>query len=289
MKKIKWFLLLRLFLTGCSSTDKQQYVKSILLYKENDRYTMSLMYYDFTQPEETYSTAIYTDDDIYKLGAKAMADKQYNFRLCETVSMNPDIFTSEINAAVYLINSLRISPCADLLFYTGENDFIPKENKIKSPIYNLSLDNNIVSTNVPLVDENGNQTGTVLINDGEITQLLNYQQHLVLGMVMNSVKNCGFLFRDGSLWADLDDIHTSFYRDGSCLNIVVDMAVKERKGMSNSIETSQLSDRLMIAEITNIIYDLYSDIAVQYNYNLHWFCAQHGKECDEIKVKVNIN
>ncbi len=278
-----------LLFTGCSSTDKQQYVKSVLLYKENDRYTMSLMYYDFTRPEETYSIATYTDDDIYKLGTKAMADKQYNFRLCETVSINPDIFTSEINAAVYLINSLRISPCADLLFYTGENEFIQKENRINSPLYNLSLDNNVVSANVPLVDENGNQAGTVLINDGEITQLLTYQQQLVLGMVMNTVKSCGFSFREDSLWADLDNIHTSFYREDNCLNIVVNLSVKERKGMSNSIETSRLSDSLMVAEITNIIYDLYNDIAVQYNYNLHWYCVQHGKECDEIRVKVNID
>ncbi len=288
MKKFKLIIFLLVFLTGCSSADKQQYVKSVLLYKENEEYVMGLQYYDFSRPEEAYSTAEYADEDIYRLGIKAMADKQYNFRLCETISVSPDIFTREINRAVYLINSLRISPCADLLFYYGENTFYPGASGIDSPLYDISLNNNSVTANIPLMGENGNQRGTVLVKDGIVTGLLDYQQQLVRGMVMNTVKKCGFSFRENSLWADLDNIHTSFYTEDDVLNIVINLTVKERKGMGNSIETSRLSDSLMKAEIANNVYDLYENIAVRYNYNLHWYCVQKGVECEEIKVKVNI-
>lgn len=288
MKKFKRIIFLLLFLTGCSSADKQQYVKNVLLYKENEEYVIGLRYYDFSRPEEAYSQATYSDEDIYRLSIKAMADKQYNFRLCETICISHDIFTREINKAVYLINSLRISPCADLLFYYGENSFYPGDSSIDSPLYDISLNNNSVTANIPLIDENGNQSGIVLIKDGVVTGLLDYQQQLVRRMVMNTVKKCGFSFREDSLWADLDNIHTSFYIKDNELNIVINLTVNERKGMSNSIETSRLSDSLMTAEIVNNVYDLYEDIAVRYNYNLHWYCTQTGVECEGIKVKVNI-
>ena len=289
MKKFSILFLLMIFTAGCSSTDRQQYIKEIMLFTEDDNFVISMLYYDFTRPEESYTTVTYCDADIYSLAGKVMGDGNYNFRLCDAVYFSNDFCSETINRAIYLVNSMRVSPSADVLFYTGENVFFAGENKIYSPLYDLSVKDNKITADIPLVDSGGRHLGTVVIKNGAVVQFLTRREQLVLGMVMNTVDECGFTFHDGNLWAYIENINTAFHIKNNILNVVINMTVKERKGMSNSIETKHISDMLMAKEISNTVYELFDDIGLQYNYNLHWYCLQKGRQCDGIKVTVNIN
>ena len=141
MKRFKLCtLVLLLFMCGCGQNDSRLYVKNVAIAKTADEYRLTVVYYDFSRREETYETRIYNDEDIYRLAVKAMSNNSYNFRLCDTVFLSPGIFTEDINKAVYLINSLRISPSANLVFYTGGEELLAKDSgeDIVSPLYNLS-------------------------------------------------------------------------------------------------------------------------------------------------------
>lgn len=287
MKKFSIVVFVILLVTGCSTADRQRYVKNIIIYKADGQYVLALKYYDFMDKQEDYEQSFYTAENIYDLGAAAMSDKIYNFRLCETVGLSTDIFFKETDKAVYLINSMRVSPCADLLFYYGENNFVDSKETIKSPLYDIILTESAVTANIPVLDDNGNCKGVVLVKNGIVTDILEYSQWQVLGMIMNTTERCGFTFRNKTLWADLSDIHTAFYLDEDVLNVVIKMTVKDRKGMWNTAENKGISDKLLASEITGIVYDLYNNIAVAANYNLHWYCRQAGYDCNDIRVKVD--
>ncbi|MBR5520813.1 MAG: hypothetical protein IKU54_02345 [Oscillospiraceae bacterium] len=285
MRKISFFLVVIFLFSGCSR-DNISYVKSITLDKEKDLYTLKLSYYDFSDAEENFKESVYSTEDIYTMAAQIMKDRQYNFRLCKNVYIGKSFLYDELNGAFFFVNSLKVTPCANIVFYVGKNVDIYAEN-ILSPMYNLSLENGKVSGMIPLISDRNEILNTVII-EGVVTEILSESENTILAILTNNLKSTGYSFHNENLWARLSNIKTFFYTDNGELNIVINFSVKERKGIGDSISSKSVFDNLLKKEMANKVYEIYENIHVAQIYNLHWFCTQTGKTCHGINVHVNI-
>ena len=293
MKKLSLcivFIISAVLISGCSEYDNRLYVKNIAVDKNKDIYSLILSYYDFSQQEESFETVKYTSNDINSLVPAAMSDKNYSFRLCEAVFISPEIFTSDFNQMFFLVNSMKISPSADIVFYTGEDTVLKNDisENVDSPLYNFSHQNGKVSGRLSMVNSEGRQVGALLLKEGYVTEILDEFTLSVIDMITGNADSASLSFHNDSLWASLNNIKSGFYLDGHTLNIVLDMVVKERKGIADSVNSRKLADMLLEKEIANAVYDIYDNIPVNRLYNLHWYCTQKGTECEKIKVDVNI-
>ena len=274
-------------MTGCS--EKQQvYVKDVYLSKDESFYKLSVKYYDFLQQNEEYLTSEYVSEDPYQTGIKAMDDKNYSFRLCKNIYIHPEIFINDINTIIYVINSLKVSPNANLLCYAGDRmpENLTADRLSDNPLYNISIEDNGVTGCFPVISDASK--GHILVKSGKSIIYLDKNKRLVLGVITNYIKDLEYSFRQQQMWAYINDICTRFYIENDILNICIDGKLKDYKGINNSIQSKTLFTELLETDISNMVYEIYNDTGINSVYNLHWFCMQTGKECKDIKVNINI-
>ncbi len=292
MKTYKFILLICMLFSfsACTSSSEYNYVKNIYLTKEDNTFNMILDYYDFSSQEENYKQAEYTSDSLHTLGIKALKSKNYNFRLCENIFLSPQIILDNVNQAVYIINSLKISPTANILCLAGK----PGEDTTNigkmpiNPAYNLNVNSSGVSTSIPVILPGGENGGNVLVINNQPVSLIDKQNMFIIDMLNNSINTGEYTFRRGKMWAKLDNVHTHFSINEKTLNINVSATLKEYKGEHHSLQTKDLFITLLSADIAEKIQSIYNNIPVDRYYNLHWYCKQNGIDCTDTKIKVNI-
>lgn len=293
MKKIKIYLLfiMSVILCSCSENQYSSYVKYIVVGKNGENYNLSLVYYDFSNNQENYLTTSYVSNDIYTIGIEAMADRNYNFRLCECCFLSADIFVDDISKAINLVNSLKLPVSSNIVCLLQSElalDNYTERPLSAVPLYKISTEDNLVTGRFPVIKADGSNLGAILVRAGKTAKILDNEQWSLLNILANSVDEVNMVFRNGELYAELKNISTSYMIKDNVLNVVIDMTLKDYKGVSDRIGSKNVFVQLLKMETAQIAQELYDDIVVNSVYNLKWYCTQQGIDVEKINIIVNI-
>ncbi len=286
MKKIIIILIFCLFMTSCSSEFSQEYVKNICFSKTETGYKISVNIYDFSTEKEEYRTEIFTDIDLHKMAIRAVKNNGYNFRLCEHILLTPEIINSDFDKVFSVINYLKIPPAADILCITADSydaDISFSMSGI-SPIYNFSHDSEGASGIVRIMDVNSADLGAVIIDHGDPVKVLNDRQFKILNLLTGNKKGFITSTKDGDMLFETykNDVYFSI-RQGT-LNIKITINLKDYKGNTNE----DLAKQLIKNDISDMVYELYSDITIRQSAKLDWYSKMNNQDIKWIDVEIDI-
>ena len=277
------FIFVSLLLVGPDRFE-QIYVKDIYMDKTEGGYQIQIISYDFSSQEEAFISNVYRSDNIFSLAADVMKDANYNLRLCENCIISKNM-TENINRVVYVINSMKIPPSADLVCISGEYDYNTFEDMgdNNSPVYNLKVTNGKVTGYVSVCDSTGKHTGTLVYHQGIVAKFTDKKQSDIMFALINRIKTMDYTFRQGQICAEIDVLDCFYTKEKNSITINFNCILNRVTGINNYTQDKTVYTDILENELKNDIFHIVTDPVINSVYKTYE-CLQG----EEIIININI-
>lgn len=277
-------------LCGCSQ-QPQNYVKDILIKKNNDLYEMTIVSYDFSSEEESFKKDVYYSDNIFLLGSNAISDGDFSLRLCESCYISAELF-DEINRIVYMLNSIRFPPASSVICLQGndieENEESEKNKDYFSPLYNLKINSGKVTGTFSIVDKSGENTGILFVHNGVPVKFLDKKQTDIFNILANRADSIDYHFWENQVCTRLDIIDCYFSTENDNMIITINLFSGSITGINNYMQDEEFYMNILKYELENDVYSIFSDPVINSVYNLQWYPRRKTEEFNDLTIRLNI-
>ncbi len=295
MKKFKiiFFVILSFLFSACQSSDVPIMVKAINIYYSEEGLNLSFISYDLEKDDESYISFDYNENSLSNSFIKAVNENNFNLSVCEYVFLNINTLNEgTLTAIVDNLIDFNINKDVSLLVFNdvtvdniGDINF---ENTHINPLYGMQMDDNVISTLLPVLDEKLNISDALIISKNKLITMINKDElNLVLSLLSNN-KNYKYTFNSQDYIAKIKKSYANFDIDKGVLNLSVFIQIEERIGINDTQLSKDVFDLKLSYDIQNKIYGLYNDnILIELLY-LDWIETQANEEIEDLIVKVNI-
>lgn len=288
MKHIKIiFLALSLCLLTACSSNQTKYVRNILFDKD-DGYRVAVEYYDFSSSDEEFKTVEINGEDAEKLCVTLQQQFNFNYRLCENIFITPNLLVSDLNLVFNTAGSLQIPAAVNVRCFLGEDiPKTPKDELIKTYLYNFSSQKGNVDGILTVYDENSVYGGAIVVSAGKPVKYIPENQWKIFNVITGDISDISLKFREGRMYAKLEKCNAYFYGDDN-LHLNFTVSLKEYKGVSDAVSSKKLLVDFLKREIEDSIYRLYNDVLTAEFCNLYWYADCKNIQNTEIDVNVTV-
>lgn len=288
MKYNKLFcLILSLCLLTACSENQTRYVRNILFDKD-EKFRISVEYYDFSSSDENFKTVEVVGDDLAKLCVYLRQQYNLNYRLCENVFVTPNVLEKDLNLVFYAVGSLQIPAAVNMQCFLGTKiPEIPKDEIINTKLYDFTSNRGDIDGVIAVYDETAVYNGAVIVSSGRMIKYIPENQWKVLSIVTGSSSEISLKFREGQMYAKLEKCNVYFYGNDE-INLNITVSLKEFKGVTDAVSSKNILVNFLKNEITDNVYRLYNDFLIADFCNLYWYGNNNNISKNKINVKVSV-
>lgn len=290
MKKLKLLFIVcaGLIFSSCGSSQEYSYVKNVFFSTENESYKVVFQVYDFESAKENYRFDSFSFDDLDNLLISATAYENYNFRLCENVLIDINLFDTALDNVLSSINWLKIPPATNILCFLDSEipDNLSLSGVIDTPLYSLSQEKSGFLGIIQITDKSGKNKGAVIVDNGRRQKAVSEKQWKMVNLLKGN--NAGFTFttEENNIFIQADWCDVYFSADKK-ININILLSIKDYKGVENTAQGMEKLQKILRKEISYIIVGLYEDEYIKESCNLDWYESINKTEIPGVVINID--